>query len=204
MRTKSLLFILLFTLLCLNVEAQDKCGDVYLRPNETVQIKPGGEIGQGLQNAAGGIDAKWSCNNSNVVLVTPSYTTCYLTGRAFGSCRVFLKVIYYDANLNLRANNAYWDVHVGNQSAVVETSSEYGSGGSSVDRKKCSFCAGSGRCSGSGRCRGHGKCDRCNGKGYDYTAGNSHKCGSCHGSGKCHFCGGTGKCNHCNGSGYAR
>jgi len=71
------------------------------------------------------------------------------------------------------------------------------------EKKKCTACAGSGKCSGSHRCRGTGKCDRCNGKGFDYTAGDMHKCGSCDGTGKCYFCGGKGTCKRCGGSGYS-
>lgn len=71
-----------------------------------------------------------------------------------------------------------------------------------VEKIMCSACAGSGKCSGNHHCRGTGDCDRCNGKGYDYTAGDMHKCGSCNGTGQCYFCGGRGNCKRCGGNGY--
>lgn len=88
---------------------------------------------------------------------------------------------------------------VGNTSSGK--SGSHSSNSSSSIGKKCKFCAGSGDCSGNHRCRGSGKCNYCNGKKYQFTAGEPHDCGACHASGECSFCGGSGKCKHCGGSG---
>ena len=110
--TQRLLCVVTFLLSFVTMSAQTWEGLATVKVNESTAIMLGDTYSRILRTKATAISYRWYSSDTSVASVSySSYMSCSITGKSFGSCKVYFSASFYIDGF-YRTYDFYWDITV--------------------------------------------------------------------------------------------